>query len=146
MTTKNKLTGFQKPTIDEIQAYFNEIGVQPARAEAEAMYWHYESNGWMVGRTKMSSWKGACQTWKRSPYRQANNQSQPNGRPNGNYAPTGQAKAKISYITASNEQGSPMPDDMRGLFGSITGAVHNLVDKFTGKGNEQKSDRSEDNG
>jgi len=134
----NKLTGFQKPTIDEIQAYFNEIGVQPARDEAEAYFWHYESNGWMVGRTKMSSWKGSCQTWKRSPYRQANNQNQPNSRPNGNYAPTGQAKAKISYVTASNEQGSPMPDDLRqGLFGK-------LVDKFTGKTRNDRSDQRTD--
>lgn len=119
----NKLTQFQKPTIDQVEAYFREIGVEPAKATAETFYWHYESNGWMVGRTKMASWKGACQTWKRSPYRTQ-------GTLGRNNAPTGQATRKITYVTASAEQGTPMPEELKtDLFSKIGG----LVSKFTGK-------------
>ena len=31
-----------------------------------AFFSHYESNGWLVGRTKMKNWHSACITWERN--------------------------------------------------------------------------------
>jgi hypothetical protein len=122
----NKLTAFEKPTIEQIEAQFAQIGVQPARQMAEAFFYHYESNGWKVGQTKMTNWKAACQTWKRSPYRTQQSFGQRN-------APVGQPKQQIAYVQPNTEQGEPMPEEMRGLFGSIGQSVDKLVNKLTGK-------------
>lgn len=58
----SKKKRFVKPTIEEIQAY---IDKEKLHFDAEQFYNHYESNGWMVGRTKMVCWKSACHTWER---------------------------------------------------------------------------------
>lgn len=62
-TTKKKRTGFIKPDILDITEEFKAKGTaQPATMAAK--FWnHYESNGWMVGKNKMKSWKGAVATW-----------------------------------------------------------------------------------
>jgi len=137
---KNRLTQFEPPSLEQVQAYFNEIGVQPSNLEAQKFIAHHETRGWKLrGNIQMVSWKGACQTWRlNKPQIDA---SLYQGKPNQNYTPTGQAKAKINYVTASNEQGSPMPDDLRqGLFGGIG----KLVDKFTGKTRNDRSDQRTD--
>lgn len=54
-------TRFQKPKIDEIEAYIKE---KKMHFDASQFYDHYESNGWMVGRTHMKDWKAACRTWE----------------------------------------------------------------------------------
>ena len=50
------------PSIPDLRAYIQEIGA--TNFTAEAFFAHYESNGWMVGKTKMKNWRAACQTWK----------------------------------------------------------------------------------
>ena len=42
-----------KPTIEQIQSYMAEK--QFNQDEAEAFYDHFESNGWMVGKTPFDS-------------------------------------------------------------------------------------------
>lgn len=56
---------FVKPTIEEIRAYCEE---KKYKVDAEAFYAYYESNGWMVGRNKMKSWKMALVTWEKNDY------------------------------------------------------------------------------
>lgn len=53
---------FKKPTIEEIQAYVSEKGYH---IDAESFFSFYESKGWKVGKTPMTSWKSACVTWER---------------------------------------------------------------------------------
>lgn len=53
---------FQKPKIEEIESYIQE---KKMHFDASQFYDHYESNGWMVGRTHMKDWKAACRTWER---------------------------------------------------------------------------------
>ena len=56
-----KKNRFIKPTIEQIDAYIKEKGY---KFTAEQFYYHYESNGWIVGRTKMVDWKAACRNWQ----------------------------------------------------------------------------------
>jgi hypothetical protein len=51
---------FVKPTVSEIIAYVLEIN---ATVDARDFFRHYESNGWMVGRTPMRNWQMAVQQW-----------------------------------------------------------------------------------
>lgn len=53
------------PTIDELREYIKEknYNINPEKFMA-----YYESNGWMVGRNKMKSWKAALVTWSHSGY------------------------------------------------------------------------------
>ena len=55
--TKN----FVKPTVDEITSYCRERknNINPVK-----FFNHYESNGWMVGKSKMKNWKAAVRTWE----------------------------------------------------------------------------------
>ena len=52
---------FTKPTVDEVRAYCLERknGIDP-----QQFIDHYESNGWMVGRTKMKDWRASVRTWE----------------------------------------------------------------------------------
>ena len=52
---------FVPPTLEEVEAYVAEKGYHFSPA---AFIAHYESNGWMVGRNRMKSWKSACATWE----------------------------------------------------------------------------------
>jgi hypothetical protein len=46
--------------------------------DAERFVDHYESNGWMVGRTKMKDWKAAVRNWSRKEKtNNGKNESQP---------------------------------------------------------------------
>lgn len=58
---KNENKYFIAPTISEIQEYCLE---RKNNVIPELFFSHYESNGWMVGKTKMKSWKGAVRTWE----------------------------------------------------------------------------------
>ena len=51
------------PTVDEVQAYITEKGYH---ISAEKFIDHYQSNGWMVGKTKMKDWKAAVRNWERN--------------------------------------------------------------------------------
>lgn len=52
---------FAPPTRDEVEAYAREKGYNGFPADRFIAY--YESNGWMVGRTKMKSWRAAMANW-----------------------------------------------------------------------------------
>ena len=58
-----KTRRFVKPTLDEVKAYIAERG---SSVDAHSWYDHYESNGWMVGKTPMRDWKAAVRTWERN--------------------------------------------------------------------------------
>ena len=58
-----KTRRFVKPTLDEVKAYVAERG---SSVDAQSWYDHYESNGWMVGKTPMRDWKAAVRTWERN--------------------------------------------------------------------------------
>ena len=46
-----------------MQSYVLEKGIE---IDAERFVAYYDSNGWMVGRNKMKSWKSAIITWKKN--------------------------------------------------------------------------------
>ena len=56
---------FIPPTLDEVKARIAEMGYT---FDAEAFIAFYQSNGWMVGKSKMKDWRAAMVTWqKREP-------------------------------------------------------------------------------
>jgi len=55
-----KTNSFLKPKIEEIRAYILE---KKYNVNAEAWLARYESNGWMVGKNKMKSWKATIAYW-----------------------------------------------------------------------------------
>lgn len=61
----SKSVSFLKPTIDELTSYIKEkkYDVIP-----EKFFAYYESNGWLVGKNKMKSWKAALVTWHHGNY------------------------------------------------------------------------------
>lgn len=64
---------FQKPSIPEIQEFCNarNNSVDPER------FWHfYESKNWMIGKSKMKSWKSAIITWEKSGFSRANKKTE----------------------------------------------------------------------
>ena len=57
-----KINSFQKPTKEELRAYFTEKG--QSTTEAEKFFNYFESNGWLVGgRTPMKNWIAAANNW-----------------------------------------------------------------------------------
>lgn len=54
---------FVPPTVEEVRAYCQERG---NKVDPQAFVDHYTSNGWLVGKNKMKSWKAAVGTWERS--------------------------------------------------------------------------------
>lgn len=61
-TKKKTSTPFVKPTVEEIDAYCAE---RKNGLSGQAIFDHYEANGWMVGRVKMKDWKAAVRTWEK---------------------------------------------------------------------------------
>lgn len=60
-TSNNKTTKiFVPPTIEEVQSYCRLKGYD---IDPEEFWYHYDSNGWMVGKNKMKSWHSAIGTW-----------------------------------------------------------------------------------
>ena len=56
---------FIPPTVEEVKARIVEMGYT---FDAEAFIAFYQSNGWMVGKSKMKDWRAAMVTWqKREP-------------------------------------------------------------------------------
>ena len=58
---KREARAFAPPTLDEAKSYCDERGNS---VDLNRWFGHYEANGWMVGKTKMKSWKGAIRTWE----------------------------------------------------------------------------------
>ena len=57
---KPKKEGFQKPTVQEVQAYINEKGYD---FDAEYFIDYYDTRGWMIGKNHIKDWKACCRTW-----------------------------------------------------------------------------------
>lgn len=53
---------FAPPVIEEITAFCKEKGI---KIDCEKFWHHYNTNGWMVGKTKMKSWQSAVWMWKK---------------------------------------------------------------------------------
>ena len=54
---------FHPPTLDEVCRH---VAAKGYNFDPVAFFSHYESNGWLVGRTKMKNWHSACITWERN--------------------------------------------------------------------------------
>jgi uncharacterized protein YdaU (DUF1376 family) len=63
--TIEKRKSFSPPKPNEIYEHFLSKGldVNQASTEASKFFNHYESNGWKVGKNKMSKWKNAATGW-----------------------------------------------------------------------------------
>ncbi len=57
---KKRAKVFAPPTIEEATAYAKEIGF----AGIAQWFAYYETNGWKVGKNKMTDWKAAIRYWK----------------------------------------------------------------------------------
>lgn len=58
---KEKSKRFVKPTIEQIQKYCDE---RENDIDAQRFYDHYESKGWMIGKSPMKDWQAAVRTWE----------------------------------------------------------------------------------
>jgi len=54
---------FLPPTVEQVREYCTE---RINNVDAERFVDHYESNGWMVGKTKMKNWRAAVRTWEKT--------------------------------------------------------------------------------
>lgn len=61
--SKIKHRRFKKPTIEELENYFLELGID--KDESNIMFDYYESKGWKVGKSPMKCWKSATRNWVR---------------------------------------------------------------------------------
>ena len=62
LTDSNKKAFFKKPTLDEINNYCLE---RNNNIDAETFFAFYESKGWVVGKSKMKSWRACIITWEK---------------------------------------------------------------------------------
>lgn len=67
---KGKRKRFIPPTLEEIK---QEVLEKLYRVDPEAFFFHYEGNGWMVGKNKMKNWRMALASWNK---REGQNQKQ----------------------------------------------------------------------
>jgi hypothetical protein len=65
---KEKEKVFTKPSVQDVSDYCSE---RKNGIAAQSFLDHYESNGWMVGKTKMKDWKAAVRTWEKNNFRQS---------------------------------------------------------------------------
>lgn len=64
--SKKESSRFTPPSISDLEDFLKkEKKFNPAAAEKEAnkIWNYYESNGWMVGKNKMKSWRAAVSNW-----------------------------------------------------------------------------------
>ncbi len=61
VATTSRKKSFKPPSLEEVKAYCIERGNS---IDPERFLNYYESNGWMVGRTKIKNWKAAVRTWE----------------------------------------------------------------------------------
>lgn len=60
---KGKVDKFQKPSIEEIEAYCTE---RRNGIDAEQFFDFYEAKGWKIGKEPMRDWKAAVRTWEKN--------------------------------------------------------------------------------
>lgn len=56
---------FVKPTVEEVKAYCTE---RKNNVDAEHFVDYYESNGWVVGKTRMKDWRATVRSWEKNGY------------------------------------------------------------------------------
>lgn len=56
---------FKQPTLEELKEFIQENNLE---VDAERWLNYYNSNGFMVGRTKMKDWKACVRNWSRNNY------------------------------------------------------------------------------
>lgn len=61
---KGRKRAFVPPTLDEVQAYMDEIG--ESRFTAVRFWNYYEAKGWVLGKSKMRFWKCVLDNWVRT--------------------------------------------------------------------------------
>ena len=61
--TSRKRSVFVPPSLDEVKEYAAEKGWSLKEFSPEQFISYYESNGWKVGKNKMSKWKAAASGW-----------------------------------------------------------------------------------
>jgi len=59
------------PTIEEVTAYCIE---RKNNVDANRFFDYYESKGWIVGRSKMKSWKASVRTWEKNAFENTSRQ------------------------------------------------------------------------
>ena len=59
---KQREKRFTPPTLEEVQAYITENNFI---VDAQKFIDYYQSNGWIVGKTKMKDWKATVRGWER---------------------------------------------------------------------------------
>lgn len=59
---KNSKKNFSIPTLQEIKDYCTE---RKNQIDPEQFFDFYESNGWVVGKSKMKNWKASVRTWEK---------------------------------------------------------------------------------
>lgn len=59
----SKKSGFQPPTLTEVEKYITEQGYN---IDAQRFVDFYASKGWMIGKNQMKDWKAAVRSWSRS--------------------------------------------------------------------------------
>jgi len=62
ISKKEKPSRFAPPTLEEVQTYITENNFA---IDAQKFIDYYQSNGWMVGKTKMKDWKATVRNWQR---------------------------------------------------------------------------------
>jgi len=60
---KKRAKAFIKPAVVEITAYCRE---RSNNIDSLAFFDHYETNGWMRGKTKIKDWKACVRTWEKN--------------------------------------------------------------------------------
>jgi hypothetical protein len=55
----------KRPTVEEISEYMQERGFFVPE-QADIFFDHFESKGWMIGKSKMKCWKAATRNWIRN--------------------------------------------------------------------------------
>lgn len=85
--SKHRRETFSKPTLEEVRAYCEERhnGIDP-----EKFYDYYESQGWLVGKSRMKDWKAAMRNWERR-----------EGQNKGGYSGSGRSKAAPAVENSS---------------------------------------------
>ena len=58
---------FQKPTIAELSSYISErVAAGKPAIDPERFLSHYESVGWLIGKSPMKDWRAAVRTWEKN--------------------------------------------------------------------------------
>jgi hypothetical protein len=122
--TKRKI--FIAPTLEAVTEYFKEK--LSSAEEAKKYYYHYESNGWKVGKNKMQKWRSSASGWiaRNKPAEPKPKSVQPNNEPaaetmfkifckhyrniyEAKYIETESYKMAVAHVTNDLEKFEPNP-------------------------------------